>query len=83
MRPPRQLGTLTNYITGYDSYTLLLLFINVVYRRGRKVTTFFRSFTKGCIPFTKSHYPEYLAITLWVDSVSWQSSLAARTGDSS
>jgi hypothetical protein len=49
MRPPRQLGTLTNYITGYDSYTLLLLFINVAYRRGRKVTTFFRFLPQGCI----------------------------------
>jgi hypothetical protein len=49
MRPPRQLGTLKNYITDYDSYTLLLLFINVVYRRGRKITTFFRSLPQGCI----------------------------------
>lgn len=83
MRPPRQLHTLTNYITDYDSYTLLLLFINVVYRPGRKVAIYFRSLPQDCIPFTKSHYPGYLPITIWVDSVSWQSSPAAQSGNSS
>jgi hypothetical protein len=84
MRPPRQLGTLAQIL----HYRLRLVHPALTVHQCR-ISPWAEGYDilpispARLYPFTKSHYPEYLPITIWVDSVSWQSSPAAQSGNNS